>query len=55
MQYRSGVFYNFNFLFYMFLQVKWQGNDLDDNLNFYSCSADGKVCMWALVKVCINI
>jgi len=31
-------------------QVKWQGNDLDDNLNFYSCSADGKVCMWALVK-----
>jgi len=31
-------------------QVKWQKNDLDDNLNFFSTSADGRVVSWTLVK-----
>lgn len=31
-------------------QVKWQKNDLDDNLNFFSASADGRICSWSLVK-----
>jgi len=31
-------------------QVKWQQNDLDDNLNFFSASADGRIGSWALVK-----
>lgn len=30
--------------------VKWQPNDLDDNLNFFSTSSDGKVGAWTLVK-----
>jgi len=31
-------------------QVKWQKDDLDNNLNFYSVSSDGRVVSWTLVK-----
>ena len=32
-------------------QVRWQKDDLDGNLNFYSISSDGRVVCWTLVKV----
>ena len=32
-------------------QVKWQKDDLDGNLNFFSVSADGRVVQWIIVKV----
>ncbi|KAA0189151.1 Dynein intermediate chain [Fasciolopsis buskii] len=32
-------------------EVRWQPNDLDANLNFYSISADGRVTSWTLVKL----
>ena len=32
-------------------QVRWQKDDLDGNLNFYSVSSDGRVVCWTLVKV----
>ncbi|KAF6775766.1 hypothetical protein AHF37_04881 [Paragonimus kellicotti] len=32
-------------------EVRWQPNDLDANLNFFSVSADGRVTSWTLVKV----
>ncbi|KAF8566031.1 hypothetical protein P879_08949, partial [Paragonimus westermani] len=31
-------------------EVRWQPNDLDANLNFFSVSADGRVTSWTLVK-----
>ena len=31
-------------------QVKWQKNDLDDNMNFFSCSSDGRIVQWTLIK-----
>ncbi|CAF4589823.1 unnamed protein product [Rotaria sp. Silwood1] len=31
-------------------QVCWQKDDLDNNLNFYSVSSDGRVVCWTLVK-----
>ncbi|CAF1129899.1 unnamed protein product, partial [Didymodactylos carnosus] len=31
-------------------QVRWQKDDLDNNLNFYSVSSDGRVVCWTLVK-----
>lgn len=31
-------------------QVKWQKDDLDNNLNFFSVSSDGRVVSWTLVK-----
>lgn len=31
-------------------QVKWQKDDLDNNLNSYSVSSDGRVVSWTLVK-----
>ncbi|CAF1321001.1 unnamed protein product [Adineta steineri] len=31
-------------------QVRWQKDDLDSNLNFYSVSSDGRVVCWTLVK-----
>ena len=34
-------------------QVKWQNDDLDGNLNFFSISADGRVVQWVIVKVSI--
>ena len=32
-------------------QVRWQKDDLDNNLNFYSVSSDGRIVCWTLVKV----
>ena len=32
------------------LQVAWQNNDMDGNMNFYSVSSDGRVVNWKLVK-----
>lgn len=32
-------------------EVRWQTNELDSNLNFFSISADGRVTSWSLVKV----
>ena len=32
------------------LQVCWQNNDMDGNMNFYSVSSDGRVVNWKLVK-----
>ncbi|EDV26891.1 uncharacterized protein TRIADDRAFT_22484, partial [Trichoplax adhaerens] len=31
-------------------QVSWQKDDLDNHLNFYSVSSDGRVVMWTIVK-----
>ncbi|RKP02835.1 hypothetical protein CXG81DRAFT_10338, partial [Caulochytrium protostelioides] len=31
-------------------QLRWQRNDLDDNLNFFSVSTDGRIRKWTLVK-----
>ncbi|XP_075438618.1 dynein axonemal intermediate chain 1 isoform X2 [Ascaphus truei] len=31
-------------------QVKWQKDDMDKNLNFFSVSSDGRVVSWTLVK-----
>ena len=32
-------------------QVRWQKDDLDGNLNFFSISSDGRVVCWTIVKV----
>ncbi|CAH8842099.1 unnamed protein product [Trichobilharzia szidati] len=31
-------------------EVRWQPNDLEANLNFFSISADGRVTSWTLIK-----
>ncbi|XP_065841953.1 dynein intermediate chain 2, ciliary-like [Oscarella lobularis] len=31
-------------------EIRWQKNDFDDNLNFYSVGADGRVVNWTIVK-----
>ncbi|XP_016816254.2 dynein axonemal intermediate chain 1 isoform X6 [Pan troglodytes] len=31
-------------------QVKWQKDDMDQNLNFFSVSSDGRIVSWTLVK-----
>lgn len=31
-------------------EVKWQKDDLDGNLNFYSISSDGRVVSWTIIK-----
>ena len=31
-------------------QVKWQNDDLDGNMNFFSVSSDGRVVSWTLTK-----
>ncbi|XP_075043279.1 dynein axonemal intermediate chain 1 [Mixophyes fleayi] len=31
-------------------QVKWQKDDLDKNLNFFSVSSDGRVVSWTIIK-----
>ncbi|XP_014676066.1 PREDICTED: dynein intermediate chain 2, ciliary-like [Priapulus caudatus] len=31
-------------------QIKWQRDDVDDNINFISVSSDGRVCLWTAVK-----
>ena len=35
-------------------QVRWQKDDLDNNLNFFSVSSDGRVVVWTLIKVCLG-
>lgn len=35
----------------MFIQVRWQNDDLDGNHNFCSVSTDGRIVSWTLVKV----
>lgn len=32
-------------------QVKWQKDNLDGNMNFFSVSSDGRVVCWTLAKV----
>ena len=36
------------------LQVKWQKDDMDNNLNFFSVSSDGRIVSWTLVKVPVS-
>ncbi|XP_061409358.1 dynein axonemal intermediate chain 1 isoform X2 [Lethenteron reissneri] len=39
-------------------QVKWQRDDLDNNLNFFSVSSDGRVASWTLIKnelLCMDV
>lgn len=31
-------------------QVRWQKEDLDNNLNFFSVSSDGRITAWTLIK-----
>ncbi|XP_050769595.1 dynein axonemal intermediate chain 1 [Gymnogyps californianus] len=31
-------------------QVKWQKDDMDNNLNFFSVSSDGRIVSWTVVK-----
>jgi len=31
--------------------VKWQKDNLDGNLNFYSIASDGRVVAWTIIKV----
>jgi len=31
-------------------QVRWQKEDLDNNLNFFSVSSDGRISSWTLIK-----
>uniref|UniRef100_A0A3Q1M4S4 Dynein axonemal intermediate chain 1 n=1 Tax=Bos taurus TaxID=9913 RepID=A0A3Q1M4S4_BOVIN len=35
-------------------QVRWQKDDMDHNLNFFSVSSDGRIVSWTLVKVRIS-
>jgi dynein intermediate chain 1 len=32
-------------------QVRWQKDDLDGNMNFFSVSSDGRVVCWTVAKV----
>lgn len=32
-------------------KVKWQKDDLDNNMNFFSVSSDGRITQWTIVKV----
>lgn len=31
-------------------EIRWQKDDLDGNLNFYSISSDGRVVLWTIIK-----
>lgn len=31
-------------------QVRWQKDDADNNMNFYSISSDGRICLWTILK-----
>lgn len=35
----------------IFIQVRWQNDDMDGNHNFYSVSSDGRIVSWTLMKV----
>ena len=37
------------------LQISWQKNDLDGNLNFISVSSDGRIVTWTIIKVSITL
>ena len=39
------------FMFFSIFQIRWQKEDLDGNLNFFSISSDGRVVSWTLLKV----
>lgn len=41
---------NLIYIFFQF-QVKWQKDDLDNNMNFFSVSSDGRITQWTIVKV----
>lgn len=41
----------FNFYVCIPCQVKWQKDDLDNNMNFFSVSSDGRITQWTIVKV----
>ena len=36
---------------YISFKVKWQKDDLDNNMNFFSVSSDGRITQWTIVKV----
>lgn len=36
---------------YFMLQVRWQKDDADNNMNFFSISSDGRIVHWTIVKV----
>ena len=36
-------------------QVRWQKDDLENNLNFFSVSSDGRVTCWTLIKVSTKV
>lgn len=36
-------------------QVRWQSDDLDNNKNFFSVSADGRICLWTLIKKDLHV
>ena len=40
-----------SFFFSFSFQVKWQKDDLDNNMNFFSVSSDGRITQWTIVKV----
>jgi len=31
-------------------QVRWQKDDSDNNMNFFSISSDGRICLWTILK-----
>ena len=33
------------------VQVRWQKDDADNNMNFFSVSSDGRIVHWTIVKV----
>ena len=43
--------YSFKSSVTLLLQVKWQKDDLDNNMNFFSVSSDGRITQWTIVKV----
>lgn len=36
-------------------KVKWQKDDLDGNMNFFSVSSDGRVVNWTIIKVNLRL
>lgn len=42
---------NLIYIFFFQFQVKWQKDDLDNNMNFFSVSSDGRITQWTIVKV----
>lgn len=40
---------------FFLIKVRWQKDDLDNNLNFFSVSSDGRIVQWTIVKVTGNV